>query len=197
MITVVVLLSSVVAGAALSFDDKLEDPELKEGADQEGDLNPWSDDSLFAPRNSVAGAEDVQYRVLFVIESDDDVSEDSEELGSIGVVVDTADDMFTGVGEADFEKIEVNGTELDVDPEDIEWGSDSGGSELNVDLDGVDYDPSSGDEFVLVFGGVDNPTSPGEYEVDVKLNGDDGRDGELEIVDNTDALLARRISTTP
>lgn len=188
MVVIVILLSSIVAGFALSFDDKLDEPDLQQ-TDTDDELNPWADDALLAPKDPVAGAEDVEYRLLFEIESSDSLSEDSEELSNIDVVVSTSDDMFTGVGEADLERLEINGAEQDVDASDITWDSDSGGAELNIETDGFSYDPSEGDEMVLVFGGVDNPESPGTYDVDVELNGDDQKDGEIEIVDEIESLV--------
>lgn len=184
MVVVVILLASTTAGFALTFDEQLRGPSIgtADGTDV-GDVNPWSEDNLLAPKNATAGAEDVRYRLLFDIEAGDSVSEDSEYLVNIDVVVDTGDDMFTEVGAADFEKLAVNGEELEASPEDISWDSDSNGTELNIEFDDVEYDPSEGDEVVLIFGGVDNPEEPGTYAIDVELNGDDRKPGELEIVE--------------
>lgn len=183
MVIIVVMLAATTAGFALTFEDTLESPDIGTPEATDGSVNAWSDDDLLAPENATAGAEDVRYKVVFEVEADDSVSENSEDLSNIDVVVDTGDDMFTGVDDADFERLEVNGVELDVSAEDISWSADSGGSELNVEFSDVEYDPEEGDKVVLVFGGVDNPEDPGTYDVDVELNGDDSRAAELEIVE--------------
>lgn len=202
MVAIVVMLSGVIAGFILTFDDELNDPNLEpnqgegEDGDEEG-LNPWSDDGLFAPEDPAAGEDDVRYRLQFDIQSSDSVSEDSEELGNIDVIVSTGDDMFTDVAEADFERLEIDGVDQNLDPSDVTWAADSGGSELNIEFDGYNYDPSAGEEVTLIFGGVDNPDSSGTYNVDAELNGDDQKTGELEIVDDTESLRAneRPVST--
>lgn len=183
MVVVVVLLASVTAGFALTFDEELQEPGIRtaDGTDV-GDVNPWSEDDLLAPKNATAGAEDVRYRLLFEVKPGDNVSDDDVDLVNIDVAVDTGDDMFTEVGSADFEKLEVNGETLEASAEDITWDSASGGSELAIEFTDMEYDPSAGDEVVLVFGGVDNPEEPGTYAIDVELNGDDRKSGQLEIV---------------
>lgn len=192
MVAIVVVLSATVAGFVLSFDERLNEPEIDVDEDDPG--NPWGEDELFSPEDATAGAEDVRYRLLFEVKSGDSISEESEELSNIDVVVNTGDDMFTGVAAGDFESLEINGEEQDIDESDLTWDSDSGGAELNIELDGVEYDPAEGDEVALIFAGVDNPEDSGNYDVDVELNGDDKKDGELEIVDETENALVRQRS---
>lgn len=182
MVVVVVMLAATTAGFALTFEENLEEPDIGTPEATDGSVNAWSNDDLLAPENATAGAEDVRYKVVFEVDANDSVSENSEYLSNIDVVVDTGDDMFTGVGDADFERLEVNGDELEASTEDISWSADGGGSELNIEFSDIEYDPEEGDKVVLVFGGVDNPEDPGTYAVDVELNGDDSRAAELEIV---------------
>ena len=190
MIVIVIVLAATVGGIVLSFDDRLEEPEI--GVDEAG--NPWEEGELLSPEDTTAGAEDVRYRLLFEVKPEDSISEESEELSNIDVVVDTGDDMFTGVAAGDFESLEINREEQDVDESDLTWDSDSGGAELNIELDGVEYDPANGDEVALIFDGVNNPEDPGNYDIDVELNGDDKKDGELEIVDGTQNALVHQPS---
>lgn len=180
MIVVVVLLSSVIAGVLLTVDD-LEEPRYEDEEE-----NPWSDDSLLGPEDPTAGATDVRYRVYFEIE-DTDMEGDS--LNDVRVFVDTGDDMFSGTDRSDLETFEVemvDGTETEISDDVTDWETDQGGSELNIELAGDEYeDPSVGDVIVVVFGGVDNPDDPGTYDVEVELNGDeDLQDAELAIVED-------------
>lgn len=196
MVAIVVVLAGTVAGLVLSFDDRLEEPDL--GVDENSSSssgNPWGEDELLAPEDATAGVEDVRYRLLFEVKSGDSVSEDSEELSNIDVVVTDGGDMFTSVAASDLESLEINGEEQNVSESDITWDSDSDGAELNIEFDGVVYDPEAGDEITLIFAGVDNPDDPGSYTVDVTLNGDDKKDGDLEIVDDVKNVLARQLST--
>ncbi|WP_223174391.1 type IV pilin [Halorubrum xinjiangense] len=196
MVVIVVVLAGTVAGFVLSFDDRLEEPDLdvdENTPDSAG--NPWGEDELLAPEDATAGAEGVRYRLLFEVKSEDSVSEDSEELSNIDVVVTDGGDMFTNVAAGDFERLEINGEEQDVSESEITWDSDSGGAELNIEMDGVVYDPTEGDEVTLIFSGVDNPDDPGNYDVDVELNGDDRKEGDLEIVDDVKSILARQRPT--
>lgn len=196
MVVIVVVLAGTVAGLVLSFDDRLEEPDIGAGENSPGSSgNPWGEDELLAPEDATPGAEDVRYRLLFEVRSGDSVSEDSEELNNIDVVVTDGDDMFTNVAAGDFERLEINGEERTVSESEITWDSDSGGAELNIEFDGVAYDPTAGDEVTLIFAGVDNPDDPGNYDVDVELNGDDKKDGDLEIVDEVRNVLARQRST--
>lgn len=198
IVAIVVVLAGTVAGLVLSFDDRLEEPDLR--VDENGPAssgNPWGEDELLAPEDATAGVEDVRYRLLFEVKSADSVSEDSEGLSNIDVVVTDGSDMFTGVEASDFESLEINGEEQSVSESEITWDSDSGGAELNIELDGVEYDPAEGDEVALIFAGVNNPDDPGNYNVDVELNGDDKKDGDLEIVDEVKNVLVRQRSNPP
>lgn len=196
MVVIVVVLAGTVAGLVLSFDDRLEEPDLGEDEYSSGSSgNPWGADELLAPEDATAGAENVRYRLLFEVKSGDSVSEDSEELSNIDVVVTDGGDMFSNVAASDLESLAIDSEEQDVSESDITWDSDSGGAELNIELDDVAYDPEAGDEVTLTFAGVDNPDDPGNYNVDLELNGDDKKDGNLEIIDEVRNVLARQLST--
>lgn len=190
MVVIVVTLAAVVGSLALSYDEQLQDPAV-EDRDQDG--NPWAEDQLLAPEDSTAGAESVRYRILFEVGSN--LGEDSEELSNVDVIIDSTDtDMFSTVGPEDFERLEVNGGERNIDGDDLEWDSDSNGAELNIGVDNdgaTDFDFDEGDEIILIFDDVDNPEDPGEYDVTVELNGDGQRNGVLEIIDSSQSLLAR------
>ncbi len=190
MVVVVVLLASTIAGFVLTFDEELQDPEF--GADRQTDeLNPWSDgDALFAPRDPVAGTEDVRYRVRIEIK---DSNMEGDSLNEVGVAVTTGDDMFGGTAQADIERFEVDktdGTTADIESDVNGWVVQDGGGELQIQLSGSEYtDPSVGDVITVVFGGVDNPSDPDTYDVTVTLNeGEDVQDGSLEIIEATESL---------
>lgn len=180
MIVIVVLLSSVIAGVLLTFDD-LEEPEL-EGERGE---HPWSEDSLLGPEDLTAGATDVRYRVYFEIV---DPEMEGDSLNEVEIFVYTDDDMFSGTDRPDLETFEVetdDGIEKEISDDVDSWEVGEGGSELVIGLEGDGHEePSVGDVIVIVFDGVDNPADPGTYDVDVELNGDeDEQRGELEIVE--------------
>ena len=197
MVAIVVVLAGTVAGLVLSFDNRLEEPDIGvEENSPSSSGNPWGEDELLAPEDATAGAEGVRYRLLFEVKPEDSVSEDSEELSNVDVVVTDGGDMFTNVAAGNFERLDINGEEQDISESEITWDSDSGGAELNIELDGVAYDPTEGDEVTLIFSGVDNPDDPGSYRVDLELNGDDKKDGSLQIVDETRNLLARQQPAT-
>lgn len=186
MIVIVLLLASMFAGLVLSLGDRLQEPELREN----GSLNPWDEgESLLAPENPTAGAENVRYRVLFEIQ---DTNVEGDSLNEVRITVDgVSESMFSGVRDEDIETFEVektDGTVLDIstDVEDeSNWSFQEGGSEVEITLTGSGYtNPSTGDVITIIFDGVDNPNDPGTYDVSVTLNqGEDEDSGTLEIVE--------------
>lgn len=181
IVVLVVLLSSVIAGFVLTYDEQLQDPDIE----SEG-VNPWGDDdSLLAPEDPTAGAEDVRYRVLFEIK-DTDMEGDS--LNELEISVTTNDQMFQGTDKHDIETFEVeqtDGTEIDIESDVNGWDIRNGGSELEIQLTGSEYpNPSTGDVITVILDGVDNPTDSGTYDITITLNQDeDAQDGELEILE--------------
>lgn len=203
LVAIVIALAATVAGLALSIAEPPEEPAF--GPQVEGsEANPFGDsDALVVAEDPTAGAEDVRYRIRFEI-ADSDMEGDS--LNELGLSVtepsddDGVESMFSGVDRKDIETFELDrvdgGTENisgDVEGSD-NW--ESGDGELEMTLGGDTYtNPSVGDVITVVFGGVDNPTEPGTYEVEVTLNQDeDTQDGTLEILseDDTDHLAPPR-----
>lgn len=180
MVALTVIMASIVAGMALSLDERLQEPELQTDA-----VSPWSDqDTLLAPEDPSAGAEDVRYRVLLEVE-DTDMEGDS--LNELEVSVNTGDDMFSGTSQGKVETFEIektDGTELDLKSELNGWDVRNGGSEVEMQLTGSVYtNPQVGDEIAVILDGVDNPNNPGTYDLSVTLNQDeDEQSGELEII---------------
>jgi len=63
------------------------------------------------------------------------------------------------------------------------WGVSDGGSTLRVELGGSEYtNPQAGDTIILTVGNVDNPASPGTYDVRIQTS-DDGnwQEGRITI----------------
>lgn len=189
LIVLVIALAAVVTTMALSFGGDLEEPEFEQ--------NPWADDdALLAPEDPTPGAEDVRYRVLFEIQ-DDDVPDDGE-LSDVEVFVDVEDDMFN---DTELESLETfNAETIDGDTIDLtasdnvdDWELDDDETVIEMELGGdVGYDPQIGDLLVIIFGDVNNPDTPGTYDIEVDLNGDgETQFGELEITEGL-SLLARR-----
>lgn len=195
MIVIVILLSSVMAGMVLTFGGGLEEPEfLNNTTDSSVPLNPWdSKDELLSPKNPVAGAEDVRYRVVFDIQENtggDSNDAVGNSLNGVRIIVDNVDrSMFSGVSKPDVETFEVqreNGTttefKSDVQDED-NWEFDNDNNELKMTLTG-NYDIKAGDEITIIIADVDNPSDPGTYDVTVQLNnGEDQESGKLEIIE--------------
>ncbi len=198
-----IALGATVAGLTLSIAEPPEEPAF--GTDDGSQSNPFGDsDALVAAEDPTAGAEDVRYRIRFEI-ADSDMEGDSLNELKLSVTeppsVDGVDSMFSGVVRGDIETFEVDreggGTESisgDVQSSD-NWAFVDG--EVEMTLDGNYTNPSVGDVITVIFGGVDNPTEPATYEVEVTLNQDeDTQDGTLEIVsdDDTDHLAPPRRS---
>lgn len=201
LVAIVIALGATVAGLALSIAEPPEEPafEVEDGSQ----ANPFGDsDALVAAEDPTAGVTDVRYRIRFEI-ADSDMEGDSLNELKLSVTepssVDGVDSMFSGVTREDIETFEVDkvggGTEsLSGDVEDADnW--ESGGGEIEMTLGGNYENPSVGDVITVVFGGVENPTEPATYEVEVTLNQDeDTQDGTLEIVpdDGTNRLAPPR-----
>jgi len=179
MVVLVVVLASVVTGLVLTYDNRLEEPDL------EAEQNPWTDDPLLGPEDPTAGAESVRYRVYFEIEDSDIVS---NSLNDVRIFVNTTDDTFSGTAQSDLEEFEVRRVGVDetvglVDDVDS-WTTAEGGSELTIGLGGNYSETDVGDVVVVIVDNADNPQAPGEYDVEVALNGgDDLQTGTLEIVE--------------
>lgn len=183
MIVITVLLSASIAGALFAFSGELEEPNLEAPAE-----NPWADDPLFGPEDPTAGATDVRYRVYFEIEDDD-----ADELADIRISVTTGDDMFGEPEQLELETLLIeapDGSETSIRGDFEAFEIDEGGSELDIELDGNEDEPQEGDAIVAVLDGIDNPTVSGTYDVEVEINGDEQKQGELEIIEGFNRIAA-------
>lgn len=203
LVAIVIALAATMAGLALSIAEPPEEPTFGTGVEG-SEANPFGDsDALVAAEDPTAGAEDVRYRVRIEI-TDSDMEGDSLNELKLSVIVpsevDEIDGMFSGVTREDIETFEVDraggGTENisgDVEGSD-NWAFED--DELEMTLGGNAYtNPSIGDVITVVFDGVDNPTEPATYDVEVTLNQDeDTQNGTLEIVpaDAADRLAPPR-----
>lgn len=185
MIVVVILLASTVSGFLMTTGDSLSEPSLE--ATETAEPAPWSHDPLLGLDDPRAGATDVRYRVYFEVGTLDP-AEDS--FGGLTVSVDTGSDMFSGTGPADVETFRLeltDGTEVEVSDSIDSWERESGGSEIEVELEGDDVDSVAVDDIaaiVVIFGGVDNPESPGTYDATVDLNdADETQSATIEIIE--------------
>lgn len=151
--------------------------------------NPWSGEKgdLFRVSNNKAGATDVKYRVNFTIKSGSAAI--GKNLGHIYLEVTTGSpDMFSNTMLSD---LIVAGIDVDSDgtiDEDLSsdimgWEVQNGGTALKIDSDDTDYSASAGDSIIIIFDGVDNPETPGDYNLRAQTN-DDGNwhNGTVTIV---------------
>jgi sorbitol-specific phosphotransferase system component IIA len=181
MIVLVVLLSSAITGLVLTFDDSIEVSEFEEM--ETGD--PWEDDPLLGPEDPTAGATDVRYRAYFEI---DNLSTEDDSLTDVRIHVNTSEDMFSGTDQSDLETFEIestNGSTVEISDDVDSWEIEADGSEIEIEIDSSE-NRSVGDieHIVIVFDGVDNPVTPGTYDVVVDLNdGGDVQRGEVVIVE--------------
>jgi len=191
LVAIVIALAATMAGLALSIAEPPEEPTFGTGTEG-SETNPFGDsDALVAAEDPTAGAEDVRYRVRIEI-MDSDMEGDSLNELKLSVIVPSAvdeiDGMFSGVTREDIETFEVDRADGGTEDllEDVEnsdnWAFED--DELEMTLGGNAYtNPSIGDVITVVFDGVDNPTEPATYDVEVTLNQDeDTQTGTLEIV---------------
>jgi FlaG/FlaF family flagellin (archaellin) len=179
MVVLTVLLASVFAAGILSFDGRLDQrTEQFDDAVSTASANPWSGESgdLVRVSDRRAGATDVRYRINFTVRPGSNTIGNS--LNSVEIDVTTGQpDMFNGTGQANLEKVVVDeDSDGSVDQTitgDVNgWAVTGGGSTLDIQFDGSAYTASADDSIVVVFDGVDNPTSPGTYDVEVETSGD-------------------------
>jgi len=181
LVALVIILSSMIAGFALTLDAPAEPAFTTPNAS--AGTNPFSDiDELLAPEDPSAGATDVRYAMRFEISDGSDAIGNS--LNEIRIEVADADEgLFDDVGEATLEEFSidpVDGSERSI-TDDVDGVSvENDGTALVVGLGG-NYDTGNGDVVFLIFDGVDNPTDPDTYDVSVTLNDEATQDGALEI----------------
>lgn len=184
MVVLTVLLASVFAAGMLSFDGGLDqkkdqfDDTLAEGAVSTASANPWSGEpgDLVRVSDNRAGATDVRYRINFTVQSGSATVGSTLNLVKLDVTTGSPD-MFSGTDQANLEKVVIDeGSDGSVDRTitgDVNgWTASGGGSSLEITFGGSSYTASADDSIIIVFDGVDNPTSPGTYQLEVQTNGD-------------------------
>ena len=144
-------------------------------------------DELVRMNDRTAGATDVEMEINFQIEAGSPTIGNS--LNSMEIDVQSGSpDMFSGTSQSDVVEM---GVDTDGDgriDNDIEsdingWDVSNNGSTLRVELGGSEYtNPQAGDTVILTIDNVDNPTSPGTYDVRIQTS-DDGnwQDGSITI----------------
>jgi flagellin-like protein len=179
MVVLTVMLASVFAAGFLTFDANLEQKSDQfENEVATASANPWSGESgdLVQISDSGAGASDVRYRINFTIRPGSNTIGNS--LNSVKLDVTTGSpDMFSGTGQANLDRVAIdNGSDGSLDREitsDVNgWTVSNGGSTLKIELQGSAYSASANDSVIAVFDGVDNPTSPGTYNLEAVTSGD-------------------------
>jgi hypothetical protein len=201
MVVLTILLAAVFASGFLTFDAGLEGKtnQFEEAAEagetaednvKTASANPWSGNSgdLVRVSDNRAGASDVKYRINFTIRPGSDTINNS--LNSVKIDVTTgAPDMFSGTDQSNLEQAFVDsgsdGTaDISLKSDLNGWSPSNGGSTLKIEFGGNAYPlPDPGDSVVVVFDGVDNPSSPGTYDVEAVTSGDGNtHNGTIEIV---------------
>lgn len=179
MVVLTVVLASVFASGVLTVDGNLEEKtDQFEETVETASANPWSGESgdLVRISDNRAGATDVRYRINFKIKPGSDT--DGNSLNSIKLKVITGSpDMFSGTGEANLEQVAVDyGSDGSIDDQitgDVDgWTVQDGGSTLKIGFSGSAYTANETDSVIATFDGVDNPESPGTYDVEAQTSGD-------------------------
>lgn len=182
MVALTLLLASVIVATMATFPSELnESRESLENIEPETATatgNPWAGSlgDLIQLSNSEAGASGVRVRVNFTVQPGSDTIGNS--LNSVEVDVKSGDpDMFSGTVQDDLEEAVVD-TDGDGDAEeDIEsrldgWQVSNNGSRVKIEFADPVYTVQEGDSVIIVFGNVDNPLTPGTYDVRVQTSGD-------------------------
>jgi len=177
MVFLTLLLASVFAAGVVSFDDNLDEPARQFDDATTASANPWSGSQgdIIRSSDTRAGATDVTYRVNFTIEPGSDTVGNS--LNSIYLEVTTgAPDMFSNTDQSDIVKVVIDENSDGSIDQDITSGVDgwnvlNGGTALKIEAVG-DYTASESDSIIVVFDGVDNPQTAGNYDLRAETSGD-------------------------
>ena len=190
MVVITLILASVVTFEVSTIGSGLEDHE-----DQYDDAvttlsaNPWSGSQgdLIRISNNQAGATDVKYRVNFSIEPGSPTIGDT--LDEVYIEVTTGSpNMFSNTELADLISVKVDqgndGTyERTLSGDADVWQVQNGGTSLQIDFSSS-YHINSGSSIIVVFDSVDNPDTPGEFELRVETNNaGNWHTGTITIVD--------------
>ena len=175
MVALTLLLATVVARSLLQFEGELE----RDTAVTTESVNPWSGDpgDLLRLSDPRAGATDVRARINFTIQPGS--STDGNSLNSVYVEMTSApaSTMFAGTTQGDLERVAVDydsdgSVDQDITGDVDDWQVKNGGSTVKIGLSGSAYVADEGDSIVVEFDGVDNPTSPGTYDLQAQTSGD-------------------------
>lgn len=152
--------------------------------------NPWSGEKgdLFRVSNNRAGATDVKYRVNFTIENGSPTV--GNKLNHIVLEVNTGSpDMFSNTDRADLITAGVDEDSDGTIDQDLsnyvdQWEVMNGGTSVKINFPGSGYTASANDSIIIVFDGVDNPGTPGDYELRAETNNDGNwHNGTVTIVE--------------
>lgn len=177
VIGLTLLMVSAATASLVVFDDSLDD-RLSDFNDLDAVLNddtPWigSPSGLVQQSNNEAGATDVRYRIQYFHDPAEGAT--AESLKKVKLQVTTGSpDMFSNTSEAKLEYVIID-EDGDGKPErfltsDVNgWEAGDGGTEMDIAFTGS-YTIQPGETITIVFGGVDNPTTPGVYQLEAKTN---------------------------
>ena len=190
MVVITLLLTSIISYQFAALDGGLDEKRTQyDDAITTLSGNPWSGEpgDFVRVSNNKAGATEVKYRVNFTIQPGSKGV--GSNLGNMYLEVTTGSpDMFSNTDITDVMStgIDTDGDgRIDLDiTDDIEnWNIKNGGSAIHIGLN-TTYTQTGGDSIIITFDGVDNPTTPGEYELRAETNGDDNwHNGTITIVE--------------
>jgi len=179
MVALTLLLASVIVAGLSTYAEFGTEEEAVEGIGPETATgNPWAGSlsDLIQVSDDEAGASDVRVRVNFTVQTGSSTVGNS--LNSVEADVQTGSpDMFSETDEADLEKavVDTDGDgegETDLESDLDGWQVSNGGSTIKIEFSGSAYTAQAGDSIIIVFGDVDNPVSPGTYDVQIQTSGD-------------------------
>ncbi len=183
VIALTLLLASTFAAGVQTFSSSLEEPgqiNPTGNSDETVSGNPWSGSvgDLVRPADNEAGATDVIYRINFTIESDSDTIDNS--LNSVYIEVTTGSpepDMFSNTDQSDLDRVVIDNnsdgtTDREITSDVDGWEVQNDGAALKIGFSGSAYTASADDSVIVVFDGVDNPDTAGDYDLRAETSGD-------------------------
>lgn len=139
-----------------------------------------SEGDRLSAENAEAGATDVNQTLSITVTEDGANGSTLSEVGATypreNFTVDSAQhgEIFVGVDTDDDEVLEETFDESAIS------GANNNAYSFDVTLD-TDYTLETGDTVVLRYPAVDNPEEPGEYDVDLRLNGEQTSNATITI----------------
>ena len=151
--------------------------------------NPWSGEpgDLVRVSNTQAGATDVRYRVNVKIEPGSTAVGNNTKYILLEVTTGSPD-MFSNT---DLPDLYVAGVDEDGDgvidrslTADVNaWEVKDGGTSVKIDIDDTSYVASANDSIIVEFDGVDNPETPGDYDLRAETGFGNWHEGTITIVE--------------